>query len=64
LSQKIHKYTLAKGVAEAYIIRMETPQETYFRKHGYYSHMMRVPTKEEALQHAMNAIERALGKKN
>jgi hypothetical protein len=41
-----------------------TTQEAYFAKHGFYSHLLPSPTKDEALQHAMNAIERAFGKKN
>ena len=39
-----------------------TTQEAYFKRYGYYSHMMPVPTKEEAIQHAMNTISGAFYK--
>jgi uncharacterized protein (UPF0276 family) len=45
---------------------METKQmtqEQHFQAKGYYSHMLPIPSKEEALQHAINQIKRAFGRK-
>jgi hypothetical protein len=58
---------LAISLGRDYIQSMEKnepkTQEAYFAKHGYYSHMLPAPTREEALQHAMNQIEKAFGKR-
>jgi len=37
-------------------------QEEHFNAKGYYSHMLPIPSKEEAMQHAINKINRAFGK--
>jgi hypothetical protein len=39
-------------------------QEAFFRRHGFYDHMAKAPTAEEAIQHALNTINNAFGKKN
>jgi len=41
-----------------------TTQAEHFARYGYYSRMLKTPTKEEAVQHALAQIERAFGKKN
>jgi hypothetical protein len=45
-------------------MRMEMTQEQHYQAYGYYSHMLPIPSKEEAMQHALNQLERAFGKKN
>lgn len=62
LSQKIHKYPIAKPWANAYIIRMKTQKE-HVEKHGYHNHWLPTLTKEQALAIAMDKIERAFGSK-
>ena len=38
-------------------------QEEHFRKYGCYNHNGPLVSKEDALRHAMNQIERAFGSK-
>ena len=60
------KIVLDSHTELSYTLRMEKQmnhQEAYFATHGYYDQMAKAPTNAEAVQHAMNKIERAIAVK-
>ena len=72
MSQKIHKYPLAKGVARAYILRMETKQMNsqelaqvaFIKQHGYSSHLLPALTEEQRIAIALEKSNSLLGRNN
>jgi len=64
LGQKADRRALSLNKADARLTEEMGPQEAHFRKHRFYSHLLKTPTKEEAVQHALNKINDAFGKKS
>lgn len=64
VAKSCHFYTHVKLHEDARLAEEMGPQEAHFRKHGFYNHLLKPPTKEEAVQHALNKISDAFGKKS